>query len=95
MYIVSRVGLFGLSVRVHWCLLRRTHLRLANAATSFAAPHNYNHYPSPVSSPSIMGHVTLPEELIEQIVEDLFAIASLRDIFLARGISGKYLQASQ
>jgi hypothetical protein len=42
-----------------------------------------------------MGHVTLPEELIEQIVEDLFAIASLRDIFLARGISGKYLQASQ
>jgi hypothetical protein len=38
----------------------------------------------------IMGHPTLPEELIEQIVEDLFRVASLREIFLARGIYGGY-----
>jgi hypothetical protein len=37
-----------------------------------------------------MGHPTLPEELIEQIVEDLFRVASLHEIFLARGISGEY-----
>jgi hypothetical protein len=33
-----------------------------------------------------MVRVTLPEELIEQIVEDLFGVASLREIFLARGV---------
>jgi hypothetical protein len=37
-----------------------------------------------------MGHPTLPEELIEHIVEDLFEIASRRGVFLARGVSGEY-----